>query len=89
MRSRGWHSYAVAVALLIIQVSVSALGTIGMCVDRPHTHGGVPAPDCLMHNSQPAGTAARSVRITAIIISTTTARRPTPLASAAVVHPIR
>jgi hypothetical protein len=37
------------VALLAIQVSVSALGTIGLCMDRPHTHGGVPAPDCLMH----------------------------------------
>ena len=56
MRTRRWHSYAVTVAVLILQVSVSALGTIGMCVDRPHTHGGVPALDCLMHESQPAGT---------------------------------
>jgi hypothetical protein len=56
MRTRRWHSYAVTVAVLILQVSVSALGTIGMCLDRPHTHGGVPAPDCLMHESQPAGT---------------------------------
>src|SRR5215510_10366171 len=47
MRSRRW--YSVAIALLAVQVSVSALGTIGLCVDRPHTHGGVPAPDCLMH----------------------------------------
>jgi hypothetical protein len=52
MRRRGWRSYSVAVALLVIQVGVSALGTIGMCVDRPHTHGGVPAPDCLMHQRQ-------------------------------------
>ena len=42
MRSRSLRSHAVAVALLAIQVSVSALGMIGMCVDRPHTHGGVP-----------------------------------------------
>jgi hypothetical protein len=56
MRSRGWRWYAVAVALLAVQVSVSALGTIGMCVDRPHTHGGLPAPDCLMHQPQPVGT---------------------------------
>jgi hypothetical protein len=56
MRTRRWHSYAVTVAVLILQVSVSALGTIGMCVDRPHTHGGVPAPDCLMHESEPTGT---------------------------------
>lgn len=44
-------------ALLAIQLGVSALGVIGMCVDRPHTHGGIPAPDCLMHMSQPASTA--------------------------------
>jgi hypothetical protein len=56
MRTRRWRSYAVTVAILILQVSVSALGMIGMCVDRPHTHGGVPAPDCLMHESQPADT---------------------------------
>jgi hypothetical protein len=40
-------------ALLAIQLGVSALGVAGMCVDRPHTHGGIPAPDCLMHSSQP------------------------------------
>src|SRR5262245_43737819 len=56
MRHRPRHWHAVAVALLAVQVSVSALGTIGMCVDRPHTHGGVPAPDCLMHQQQPMGT---------------------------------
>ena len=55
MRRRDWRSYSVAVALLVIQVGVSALGTIGMCVDRPHTHGGVPAPDCLMHQQQAMG----------------------------------
>ena len=57
MRSRGWRSQAVAVALLAIQLGVSALGVIGMCVYRPHTHGGIPAPDCLMQMSQPASTA--------------------------------
>ena len=57
MRSRSWRSQAVAVALLAIQLGVSALGVIDMCVDRPHTHGGIPAPDCLMHMSQPASTA--------------------------------
>ena len=56
MRSRRLRWYVVAVALLAVQVSVSALGTLGMCVDRPHTHGGVPAPDCLMHQQQPMGT---------------------------------
>jgi hypothetical protein len=53
MRTRRRHSYAVAVAALTLQVGVSALGTIGMCVDRPHTHGGVPAPECLMHETVP------------------------------------
>jgi hypothetical protein len=57
MRSRSWRSQAVAVAVLAIQLGVSVLGVIGMCVDRPHTHGGIPAPDCLMHSSQPASTA--------------------------------
>ena len=57
MRSRNWRSHAVAAVLLVTQVSISALAVIGMCVDRPHTHGGVPAPDCLMHNPQPVGTA--------------------------------
>jgi len=60
MRSRGWRSYAIVATLVFIQVGVSALGTIGMCMDRPHTHGGVPAPDCLMHNSQPMPTAPGS-----------------------------
>jgi hypothetical protein len=56
MRSRGWRAYLTTVAALALQVSVSILGTVGMCVDRPHTHGGVPAPDCLMHHSQPDST---------------------------------
>ena len=54
MRSRSWRSQALAVAVLAIQLSVSALGVIGMCVDRPHTHGGIPAPDCLMHTAPEA-----------------------------------
>jgi hypothetical protein len=57
MRCRDWRSCSVAAALLVIQVGVSALGTIGLCVDRPHTHGGIPAPDCLMHQMQPGETA--------------------------------
>jgi len=57
MLGRSWRSHAVAVALLAIQVGVSALCVVDQCVDRPHTHGGIPAPDCLMHMSQPASTA--------------------------------
>jgi hypothetical protein len=56
MRNRGWRSSFITVAVLALQMSVSVLGTIGMCVDRPHTHGGVPAPECAMHHSQPDGT---------------------------------
>jgi hypothetical protein len=57
MRSRGWCSYPVAAILVFVQVGVSALGAIVMCLERFHMHGGVPAPDCFMHNSQGAGTA--------------------------------
>ena len=56
MHNRGWRSPLITVAVLALQMSVSVLGIIGMCVDRPHTHGGVPAPDCLMHHSQPDST---------------------------------
>lgn len=56
IRSRSWRSHAVAAALLVVQLGVSVLGVAGLCVDRPHTHGGIPAPDCLMHNSQEVGT---------------------------------
>jgi hypothetical protein len=56
MRGRSWRSYLITVAALVLQVSVSMLGTIGMCVDRPHTHGGIPAPDCPMHHAQPDST---------------------------------
>jgi len=56
MRGRSWRSHVVAVAVVAIQLGLSVLGVAGMCVDRPHTHGGIPAPDCLMHMSQPDGT---------------------------------
>ena len=54
MRSRGWRAYSVAAMLVLIQVGVPAIGAAGMCLDRPHTHGGVPAPDCSMHTSEGA-----------------------------------
>ena len=57
MRSQGWRSYVLTIAVLALQVSVSVLGTVGMCLDRPHTHGGLPAPDCLMHHAQSESTA--------------------------------
>jgi len=60
MHSRSWRVNAVAAVLVAIQLSVSALATIGMCVNRPHTHGGVPAPDCVMHDGQSGGTSPES-----------------------------
>lgn len=56
MRGRSWRSHAVAVALVAIQLGMSVLGVATLCVDRPHTHGGILAPECLMHMSQQAGT---------------------------------
>ena len=56
MRGRSWRSHLVGVVVLAIQLGVSVLGVAGMCVDRPHTHGGIPAPDCLMHMSQQSST---------------------------------
>lgn len=57
VRNQGWRSYLVTVAVLALQVGVSVLGTVGVCLDRPHTHGGLPAPDCLMHHAQSESTA--------------------------------
>ena len=47
----------VAAVTLSVQLAVAVLGTVGMCLERPHTHGGVPAPDCPMHHQQPDDTA--------------------------------
>jgi hypothetical protein len=55
MRSRSWRSSVTAVTVLALQLGVSALGAIDMCIDRPHTNGGVPAPDCLMHHQPSTG----------------------------------
>ena len=52
MRGQSRRSRFLVIAALALQVSGSVLGTIGMCVDRPHTHGGIPAPDCLMHHGE-------------------------------------
>jgi hypothetical protein len=46
-------SRGVAAVTLSVQLAVAVLGTVGMCLERPHTHGGVPAPDCPMHHRQP------------------------------------
>lgn len=42
---------AIAMSFQLVMMSVGALSA---CIDRPHTHGGVAAPDCAMHHqSQP------------------------------------
>jgi hypothetical protein len=55
MRDRSWRSYVTTIAVLAVQVGVSAFGAIDLCVDRPHTHGGMPAPDCMMHHQPSTG----------------------------------
>jgi hypothetical protein len=45
---------AAAVIALMFQVMVTSLGAISVCVDRPHTHAGIPAPDCPTHHQSSA-----------------------------------
>jgi hypothetical protein len=35
------------------QLIMMSAGALSACVDRPHTHGGIAAPDCAMHHQQP------------------------------------
>ena len=44
-------SRAIAALALSVQLTVAILGTVGLCLERAHTHAGVPAPDCLMHHT--------------------------------------
>jgi hypothetical protein len=49
---------ATAVVTLSLQLIVTALSAVSLCLDRPHTHGGLPAQDCPMHHQhQPAAIA--------------------------------
>lgn len=41
-----------AVVTLTLQLAVTTVAMISVCVDRPHTHGGRSAPDCAMHHQQ-------------------------------------
>jgi hypothetical protein len=43
---------AAVVITLMFQVMMTGFGAISVCVDRPHTHAGVPAPDCPIHHQQ-------------------------------------
>jgi len=56
--SRRPGSRAIAALALSVQLAVAILGTVGLCLERPHTHGGVPAPDCPMHHTVTPGAAA-------------------------------
>jgi hypothetical protein len=49
----------IAVLALGVQLAAAVMGTVGMCLERPHTHGGIPAPECAMHHgANPAEDAA-------------------------------
>ena len=39
-----------AAIAISFQLIVMSSGALTACVDRPHTHGGIPAPDCVMHH---------------------------------------
>jgi hypothetical protein len=41
------------VVTLTFQVAIMAVGTVTLCLDTFHTHGGAPAPDCPMHHQRP------------------------------------
>ena len=56
--SRRPGSRAIAALAMSVQLAVAILGTVGLCLERPHTHGGIPAPDCPMHHTVPPPGAA-------------------------------
>lgn len=50
MRIRRRSIGATAVLTLMLQVAITAFAAISVCVERPHTHGGIATPDCAMHH---------------------------------------
>jgi hypothetical protein len=43
----------IATITMSFQLIMMSVGALSACVDRPHTHGGIAAPDCAMHHQQP------------------------------------
>jgi hypothetical protein len=46
---------AIALATLCIQLALGPVSAARLCADLPHTHRGLPAPDCPMHDQAPEG----------------------------------
>ena len=42
----------IATITMSVQLIMMSAGALSACVDRPHTHGGMAAPDCAMHHQQ-------------------------------------
>ena len=42
----------IATITMGFQLIMVSVGALSACVDRPHTHGGIAAPDCAMHHQQ-------------------------------------
>jgi hypothetical protein len=49
-----------AAITLTLQAVTTTVATISVCVDRPHAHGSVAAPDCPMHHRQSSATESRA-----------------------------
>lgn len=41
---------ATAIITVTLQLAITAVATMNVCLERPHTHGGTAAPDCPMHH---------------------------------------
>jgi len=44
-----------ALATMAVQLTLTAAGTLIACANTPHTHNGLPAPDCPMHHAADTG----------------------------------
>ena len=43
-----------ALVTMAVQLTLAAAGTLIACANTPHTHNGLPAPDCPMHHAPDA-----------------------------------
>jgi hypothetical protein len=48
--------HVTAAITLTLQAVTTTIATISACVDRPHAHGGIAAPDCPMHHELASAT---------------------------------
>jgi hypothetical protein len=52
MRIKRRFIVATAVITSMLQLAVTTVAMIGVCMERPHTHGGRAAPECAAHLQQ-------------------------------------